>query len=171
MEEFFDWVDRYDRIIGITSREEAHRLNLFHRAVHLYVRGESGGLIIQKRSLSKDLEPGRWTVSCSGHVDRGETYDTAALREFKEELGVMIDRSVLVDLLHSGPSKENGYEFIHSYEVISKIQPVHDPNEISEIREVELNELDNWLVEEPEVFASSFRLLYPLVRKRFQRIT
>jgi isopentenyldiphosphate isomerase len=171
MEEFFDWVDRYDRIIGITSREDAHRLNLFHRAVHLYVRGESGGLIIQKRSLSKDLEPGRWTVSCSGHVDRGETYEIAALREFKEELGVMIDRSVLVDLLHSGPSKENGYEFIRSYEVISKIQPVHDPNEISEIREVELNELDNWLVEEPEVFASSFRLLYPLVRKRFQRIT
>ena len=110
-------------------------------------------------------------MSCSGHVDRGETYDIAALREFKEELGVMIDRSVLVDLLHSGPSRENGYEFIRSYEVISKIQPVHDPKEISEIREVKLYELDNWLVEEPEVFASSFRLLYPLARKRFQRIT
>ena len=171
MEEFFDWVDRHDHIIGITSREDAHRFNLFHRAVHLYVRGESGGLIIQKRSLSKDLEPGLWTVSCSGHVDKGETYDIAALREFKEELGVMIDRSVLVDLLHSGPSRENGYEFIRSYEVISKIQPVHDPKEISEIREVKLYELDNWLVEEPEVFASSFRLLYPLARKRFQRIT
>ena len=40
MEEFFDWVDRYDHIIGITSREDV-TANLFHRAVHLYVGGES----------------------------------------------------------------------------------------------------------------------------------
>ncbi|MEK9783938.1 MAG: NUDIX domain-containing protein, partial [Opitutales bacterium] len=87
MTEYFDWVDRHDQPIGVTSREDAHRLKLFHRAVHLYAKGPNGGLILQKRSLSKDVEPGVWTVSCSGHVDFEETYFKAAQREMIEELG------------------------------------------------------------------------------------
>ena len=121
MTEYFDWVDCHDRVIGVTTREDAHRLNLFHRAVHLYIRGEHGGLILQKRSLSKDLEPGRWTVSCSGHVDRGESFKEAAVREMEEELGVSIESSSLVDLLYAAPSKGNGFEFVRSYEVTQQI--------------------------------------------------
>ena len=170
MTEYFDWVDCHDRVIGVTTREDAHRLNLFHRAVHLYVRGEHGGLILQKRSLSKDLEPGRWTVSCSGHVDRGESFKEAAVREMEEELGVSIESSSLVDLLYSAPSKGNGFEFVRSYEVTQQICPEYNPEEISEIREIELIELDIWLKKEPRQFASSFPCLFPLVRKKFQSI-
>ena len=39
MTEFFDWVDRNNQVIGVTTREDAHRLQLYHRAVHLYARG------------------------------------------------------------------------------------------------------------------------------------
>ncbi len=170
MTEFFDWVDRHDQIIGVTSREDAHRLNLYHRAVHLYAYGEKGGLVLQRRSLRKDVEPGLWTVSCSGHVDRGETFLDAARREMMEELGVPIEQADLVDLLHSDPSIGNGFEFVRSYEVIPRINPVHDPDEISEIREVRLIELDEWMRKEPHLFASSFRSLFPLARKKFTMI-
>ncbi len=170
MTEFFDWVDRNDRVIGITSREDAHRLNLYHRAVHLYARGETGGLVLQKRSLSKDVEPGLWTVSCSGHVDRGETFVEAAKREMLEELGVSIGSSELAVLLHSDPSLQNGYEFVRSYEILTRITPVHDPLEISELCEIGLSELDKWMRREPDQFASSFRSLFPLARKRFKSI-
>ena len=171
MTEYFDWVDRQNRAIGVTTREDAHRLNLFHRAVHLYARGKHGGLILQKRSLRKDLEPGRWTVSCSGHVDRGESFEEAAIREMEEELGVLIKSTSLVALLYSDPAKGNGFEFVRSYEVTHRIYPMYNPEEISEIREIELAELDVWIKKEPQQFASSFLSLFPLVRKKFQSIT
>jgi 8-oxo-dGTP pyrophosphatase MutT (NUDIX family) len=139
MAEYFDWVDRTDRIIGVAAREEAHRLKLYHRAVHLYARGSSGGLLLQKRSSSKDMEPGLWTLSCSGHVDRGETYLFAAIREMVEELNV-------------------------------SIEPVPNPEEIAELKEIGLEELDSWMIREPQVFSSSFRHLFPMARKRFLKI-
>ena len=171
MTEFFDWVDRCDRVFGVTSREDAHRLHLYHRAVHLYARGQRGGLILQRRSLSKDLEPGLWTMSCSGHVDRGETYIEAAVREIKEELGTSIFPADLSELLRSDPSPRNGYEFVRSYEVTIPVSPLPDPSEILEVCEIGLMELTDWIVAEPHVFASSFLCLFPLARKRFSTIT
>ena len=38
--------------------------------------------------MNKDLRPGYWTASTSGHVDIGESYEQAAKRELKEELGI-----------------------------------------------------------------------------------
>ena len=170
MSEYFDWVDRHDQVIGVTSREDAHRLNLFHRAVHIYARGQSGGLILQKRSLNKDIEPGLWTVSCSGHVDRGESFEEAAVREIKEELGVAVSAFDLTILLHSDPSPSNGFEFVRSYELKTRITPVHNEDEISDLREIGLAELDLWIMKGPEMFASSFHCLFPLARKRFQAV-
>ncbi len=167
MDEFFDWVDRNDRVIGVASREDAHRQRLFHRAVHIYAAGDAGGLILQKRSEVKDLEPGRWTVSCSGHVDRGESYLQASLREMQEELGVVLEASDLRELLRSDPSVENGFEFVRSYEAQISVRPTPDPQEISEIRELGLSDLDEWIMREPEAFATSFLHLFPLARKRF----
>ena len=156
MTEFFDWVDRHDRVIGITSRKDAHRLNLYHRAVHLYATGVTGGLILQKRSLYKDVEPGLWTVSCSGHVDRGETFVDAAKREMLEELGSSITSSELATLLHSDPCLENGYEFVRSYEVLTGIVRVPDPSEISEVCEIEAYR--NWMIG----WSKSLKILPPL---------
>jgi isopentenyldiphosphate isomerase len=170
MTEYFDWVDRHDQPIGVTSREDAHRLSLFHRAVHLYAKGPYGGMILQKRSLLKDVEPGVWTVSCSGHVDFEETYLEAAQREMIEELGCAIADDRLHPLLVSDPCLENGYEFVRSYEVLGSIEPQPDPSEISEVCERTLSEVDHWLKKSPDQFASSFRALFPLARKRFLEI-
>ena len=171
MTEYFDWVNRHDQPIGITSREDAHRLQLFHRAVHLYAIGPTGGLILQRRSMLKDTESGLWTVSCSGHVDRGETYRDAAKREMFEELGVSIEESQIHELLHSDPCVENGYEFIQSFEVIGSISPQPNESEISEICEVSIVKLVCWMKKNPEQFSSSFRYLFPWAKKRFCNLT
>ena len=107
------------------------------------------------------MEPGRWTVSCSGHVDRGESFEGDAIREMEEELGVLIKSTSLVALLYSDPAKGNGFEFVRSYEVTHRIYPMYNPEEISEIREIELAELDVWIKKEPQQFASSFYPFFP----------
>ena len=89
-EEIFDIVDQYDRVIGQHSRCKIHQLGLRHRSVSLLIFNDSGQLFLQKRSMKKDYSPGQWGASVSGHVDTGEDYDTAVIREAKEELGILL---------------------------------------------------------------------------------
>ncbi|MCS7338324.1 MAG: NUDIX domain-containing protein, partial [Verrucomicrobiae bacterium] len=86
--EFFDVVNAADEVIGRQPRAEVHRLGLLHRAVHVLVFNSRGQVYLQKRAHTKDRQPGLWDSSASGHVDAGEDYDTAALRELREELGI-----------------------------------------------------------------------------------
>ena len=91
MEEMFDVVDRSDTVIGRASREEVHRDGLLHRSAHLLVFDDSGRVLLQKRSMSKDRFPGRWDSSVSGHVDSGEDYDQCIVREAMEEIGIRLE--------------------------------------------------------------------------------
>src|SRR6516225_10627679 len=89
-EEIFDVVDKHDQVIGRKSRNEVHRLGLMHRAVHVLVFNNRGQIFLQKRSMKKDRQPGVWDSSASGHVDSGEDYDTTAVREVWEEIGLRL---------------------------------------------------------------------------------
>src|SRR4030081_713278 len=91
-EEIFDVVNESDEIIGQRSRAEVHRLGLMHRAVHVLVFNSRGQVFLQKRSMTKDRQPGLWDSSASGHVDSGEDYDRCAIRELREELGLRLDQ-------------------------------------------------------------------------------
>ena len=90
-EELLDVVDENDRLIGVKTRGEIHARGLMHRAVHILVFNSAGDLFLQKRSLSKDENPGLWDSSAAGHVDSGEEYLDCARREIAEELGIQAD--------------------------------------------------------------------------------
>jgi isopentenyldiphosphate isomerase len=47
----------------------------------------SGRVLLQRRSHAKDLFPGYYCASASGHVASGEDYAETAIRETEEELG------------------------------------------------------------------------------------
>ena len=91
-EEWFDVVNERDEVVGRATRREVHARGLLHRAVHVLVFDSGGRVFLQKRSMKKDMSPGLWDSSCSGHLDAGEDYDTAAVRELKEEIGVAISQ-------------------------------------------------------------------------------
>jgi isopentenyl-diphosphate delta-isomerase type 1 len=89
MTEYFYVVDEDDNVIGEATREECHsESGLIHRSVYIFVLNDRNDLFIQRRSMSKDLYPGYYTGSATGHVDYGEDYDEAAGRELREELGI-----------------------------------------------------------------------------------
>lgn len=86
-EEYSDVVNENDEIVDIAKREDCHKSNLIHRAIAIFVFNDQGKLLLQKRSKSKDLYKGYWACSVSGHLDIDESYEHAAKRELKEELG------------------------------------------------------------------------------------
>ncbi len=87
--EYFEIVDDQDRVIGRALRSACHgNPALVHRVAHVLVFNRDGALLLQKRSRNKDIQPGRWDTSVGGHLDPGEDYRQAAVREMAEELGV-----------------------------------------------------------------------------------
>jgi isopentenyldiphosphate isomerase len=65
-----------------------------HRAVHILLFNSRGELFLQKRSMSKDEQPGKWDSSAAGHVDSGEDYLACAEREIAEELGIVVEQAL-----------------------------------------------------------------------------
>ena len=85
----FQLVDRKGSPIGQASREECHgNPRLIHLVVHVHVFDPAGRLYLQKRSMSKDTNPGLWDTSVGGHVMAGESVESAVRREAREELGI-----------------------------------------------------------------------------------
>lgn len=82
-------VDDEGNVIGLAERAELHRSpGLIHRVVHVLVFNNHGDLLLQKRSLRKDVAPGKWDTSVGGHINPGEDVLAAARREMEEELGI-----------------------------------------------------------------------------------
>ena len=87
--EYFPLVDEHGNVLGKASREECHSGSfLLHPVVHLHVFNSAGELYLQKRSMLKDIQPGKWDTSVGGHVDYGEDIEDALRREAREELGL-----------------------------------------------------------------------------------
>ena len=81
--ELVDRVDVNDNIIGKTTKEEAHKNAYIHRVAAVFCFNPEGKLLVQHRK--KD---GLFDNSVGGHVGQGESYEAAAEREMKEELGI-----------------------------------------------------------------------------------
>jgi isopentenyl-diphosphate delta-isomerase type 1 len=159
--ELFDVVDAQDRVIGRAPRGEVHAQKLLHRATHVMVHDAAGRLFLQRRSLGKDTFPGCWDSSCSGHLDAGEDYPTAARRELGEEIGWHDTSPPLRPVVKLTASPETGHEFIQIY-LLGPIAGPFDlnPAEITEGRWVTAAELDALLRDHPDQVAGALRLLW-----------
>lgn len=101
LDELFVVVDKNDNIIGHKTRRECHSdKKLIHRAVGVLIFNDKGEVLIQKRSASKDKWPEYFTLSASGHVEKGESYSEAAARELHEEIGVKVNLEFVTKYLH-----------------------------------------------------------------------
>ncbi len=72
-DETFDVVDEADRVVGRATRAAVHRRGLRHRAAHVFLFDGAGRLYLQRRSLSKDENPGLWDSSAAGPAHRSRT--------------------------------------------------------------------------------------------------
>jgi len=138
-DELFIVVDRNDNILGYKTRWECHHdPSRIHRAVGVVIFDDVGRVLLQKRSMTKDMEPGLWSISSAGHVTKGQTDEEAARRELKEELGIDAPLTFWKKFISEEPD-ETERDVV--YKSISS-GPFH-PNteEVAEVRFFEIREL------------------------------
>lgn len=155
--EWLDIVDEQDQVIGRATRGEIHAQGLIHRACHMLVFNSSGQLFLQKRSMSKDADPGLWDSSAAGHVDADETYIDCAVRELHEELGLVVDAGELIRQFKLPPTAANGMEFAVVYSLVSDAPMTLNPTEITEGKWLDVAAVSDWVAQQPEMLSAAFR--------------
>ena len=155
--EIYDLVDEKDNVIGKTNKEESHKKGLPHRVVAVYVFTDDGKLLVQHRKKDGLLDH-----SVGGHVHAGETYDVAALRELKEELGLIRNNLERVGSLYSD---ERGYgmglKIVHCFSIYeAKLKNadkiIESKDEVERIIPMTLSELAKLMTSNPEKFTLGF---------------
>jgi isopentenyldiphosphate isomerase len=152
-EEIFEIVNEDGEVIGSAPRSECHgNPNLLHQVAHVLVFRSSGALVLQKRSLNKDIQPGKWDTSVGGHLSPGETPEAAAQREMFEELGI---RSELTFCHRYIWRTEVESELVYTYSTTYDEAVAPDAEEIDEARAWTPEEImDAW---DGGVFTSNFK--------------
>ena len=125
--EWFPLVNEKGETIGKATRQECHSgSKLLHPVIHLHRFNKKGDLYLQKRSMTKYIQPGKWDTAVGGHIDFGETVKEALKREVFEEIGVTdyIPEFVTSYIFESKIEKELVNTFKTVYEGPFKIDPV-----------------------------------------------
>jgi isopentenyldiphosphate isomerase len=162
-EDIFDIVNERDEVIGRAPRSEVHARALLHRAVHIHVLNALGEFFLQKRSKTKDREPSRWGAACSGHVDSGEDYDTAAMRELGEELGWK-PTEPLKRILRIEACRETDQEFVWVYRCNGEGPFTLQADEVETGGWFSQEQIERWMAERPQDFTTAFAMLWRLLR-------
>ena len=87
-EEMVDVIDENDNVIDTLPRKEVRSRNLLHRGAAIVIKNNKGELLVHKRTMSKDVFPGKYDMFVGGAVSAGENYEESAKREMEEEVGV-----------------------------------------------------------------------------------
>ncbi len=140
-EELLEVVTKEGKVIGILPRSEIHGdPSKLHRVVHALVFNKKGELLLQKRSMNKDVAPEKWDTSVGGHVNSGEELFDAVRREMNEELGITAcEPEFLYTYIHSNPYES---ELVHTYSCIYDGEISFNRNEIDEVRFWSLEEIN-----------------------------
>ncbi|MEK9176941.1 MAG: NUDIX domain-containing protein [Patescibacteria group bacterium] len=147
------YVDRRDNVIGSGTIRFAVENGIIRRVSRVIIVDDRGDILLQKRS-TKISYPGLWNDSVSGHVDVGESYLEAAVREMKEEMGIVgVPLTELGKLYGEEPDPPHlRRAFNMLYAGTFNGTPSVDPDEVAEARLVPRAELESWLTEKPSDF-------------------
>ena len=140
-------VDDSDRAIGKSEKMHAHIHGLLHRAITVYIFNSQGELLLQRRAKSKYHSGGYWSNSCCGHPLPCENTQAAAERRLKEEMGLQLKLTEILEISYNLPVSDGltEHEYAHIFMAITDQQPQLNPDEADEYCYLPIMEIERQL--------------------------
>ena len=135
-------VDEDDNVIGKSPYSEVRKKGLITRSSNIFIFSSEGKIFIHKRNRQLSLYPGMWDVKVGGSVSYGESYEDAALRELKEETGIIATEEQL-EYLFSTKFRSNEHNVSRKiFRIIYDGKMTLQKSEIEEGRFVSIKEAE-----------------------------
>ena len=162
MTEYLMLVDEDDKIVGKAEKKEVVRNALLHRGIDVIVLNSKNQVFVHKRVDTKDNYPSHYDMLVSGSVQCNETYEDAAKRELKEEVGIVVSIKHLFSFKYRSPIHNVNYEiFLCVYDGELTLQE----DEIEEGHFVDMKDLKEMI--KAEKFCPSSLAVFEEYCKRF----
>ncbi|PIR51197.1 isopentenyl-diphosphate delta-isomerase [Candidatus Peregrinibacteria bacterium CG10_big_fil_rev_8_21_14_0_10_49_24] len=151
--------------IGLAEIIDAHTgEGKLHKAFSVYIFGTNGNeILIQQRSGKKMLFPLVWANTCCSHPFPGEGAQEAGMRRLQEECGLSCTLEEAGTLIYKAQDPNgNGVEHEHvtllkGY-MDSQTVPNPHPDEIEDIRWINVDDVLREMADTPEKYAPWFHL-------------
>jgi len=160
-------VDENDLVVGQGDYREVRRTGKRHRVSAVVLFNSKREVLLQLRSQHVHEAPGKWDVSAGGHVDPGEGYHDAVVKELREELGL-----TGLEITQMGKTYD---EFREAEEWIRRFGMTHmavtdkpvqiEPEEVASVRWVSIEELGDWIDREPDELTRGMKAVFRLYLK------
>jgi isopentenyl-diphosphate delta-isomerase len=155
-------VDDNDNEIGTDTRENCHAGRGRRHRAYTALIFHNGKLLLQQRSSKKLLWPGAWDVSFTSHVYPGESYQQAASRRAKDELGAKVgelaDVHSFVYFAPQGANAENEFCRVLVGDFDGKITPNSD--EMAAVKWASVPEVAADMKVHPDSYTPWFKLSF-----------
>lgn len=161
MEEQVVVVSENDEILGLMEKMNAHVNGILHRAFSVFLFNDKGEMLLQKRASGKYHSPNQWTNAVCSHPKIDETYLEGAQRRLNEELGITANLTEKFSFIYKADVGQNLWEheldhvFTGNYEGNFAL----NEEEVSEIRYISMQQLDEEMNENPENFTEWFKII------------
>lgn len=155
-ETLIDLVDEHDRPAGLVPRGEVFDRRASFRVVHVLLFDAKGKLLVQQLGAQRERHPLQWGSSVAAFLHAGESYEQAATRRTREEIGL---QPALQPVGRTSMTDEGSTKFIGVYTgTIDRNAPtIREPEHIERIAFVSLDRLRGRLHDDPDSFTETFR--------------
>ena len=162
-EEWFPVVDSNGQVIGRSTRQYCHGgAKPLHPVIHIHVIDRMSRIYLQKRSMKKDIQPGKWDTAVGGHVSYGETILEAVYREASEELGLYDFHPIHIETYEFESSIER--EMVSVFAAVGSYELTPDLDEVDEGRWWPIEEIDAAIG--TGVLTPNFESEYQMIRSK-----
>ena len=161
--EYFPVVEPSGLVVGRSPREYCHSgAKPLHPVIHVHIIDRYGRIYLQKRSMRKEIQPGKWDTAVGGHVSYGESILEAVYREASEELGFSEFHPVHIMTYEFESSIER--EMVNVYAVIGSYDLHPDLDEVAEGRWWDIAEVDATIGK--EIYTPNFESEFKMIRSQ-----
>ena len=160
--EWFPIVLPSGMVVGRSTREYCHGGSKpLHPVIHIHIIDRFSRIYLQKRSMRKDIQPGKWDTAVGGHVSYGESLIEAVYREASEELGFTEFNPIYLETYEFESSVER--EMVNVFAAVGSYELHPDLDEVDEGRWWELADIDASIGK--GIFTPNFESEFQMIRK------